>query len=300
MSTNRNSKPIHVGLVANEPIWLAGMVSVFDSAPENGLPEMVPVTGTLQELLSGPAIEYLMLDLHSSSAAVEMLGFIRRTRPDLRILVIGPEGNDELVLDSIIAGARAYLDLTAGPEMVRTAISSVTEGSIWAPRRLLSKLIDRLLNGRDTSLTNRSPHLTAREGQVLDPRHFSQGVPPASLVPKLTSLVGQMVRAFSQYRFRGVKTCSICEALGLTSPGPVWSQENLIVPGSGEVYAAPGGIVHYVEAHSYSPPERFVRAVLVCPDCDSPDYWRSLRNANSDIEPPVEAFLPLIVPPRIV
>jgi DNA-binding NarL/FixJ family response regulator len=168
MSTNRNSKPIHVGLVANEPIWLAGMVSVFDSAPENGLPEMVPVTGTLQELLSGPAIEYLLLDLHSSSAAVEMLGFIRRTRPDLRILVIGPEGNDELVLDSIIAGARAYLDLTAGPEMVRTAISSVTEGSIWAPRRLLSKLIDRLLNGRDTSLTNRSPHLTAREGQVLE------------------------------------------------------------------------------------------------------------------------------------
>jgi DNA-binding NarL/FixJ family response regulator len=149
-----------VGLVADEPIWLAGMVSVFDSAPENGLPEMVPVTGTLQELLSGAAIEYLLLDLHSSSAAVEMLGFIRRTRPDLRILVIGPEGNDELVLDSIIAGARAYLDLTAGPEMVRTAISSVTEGSIWAPRRLLSKLIDRLLNGRDTSLTNRSPHLT--------------------------------------------------------------------------------------------------------------------------------------------
>jgi hypothetical protein len=137
-------------------------------------------------------------------------------------------------------------------------------------------------------------------GWLEHPRHFSQGVPPASLVPKLTSLVGQMVRAFPQYRFRGVKTCSICEALGLTSPGPVWSQENLIVPGSGEVYAAPGGIVHYVEAHSYSPPERFVRAVLVCPDCDSPDYWRSLRNANSDIEPPVEAFLPLIVPPRIV
>ena len=48
-------------------------------------------------------------------------------------------------MNAIIAGARAYLDLRAGPEMVRKAIEAVTEGSIWAPRRVLSKLIDRLL-----------------------------------------------------------------------------------------------------------------------------------------------------------
>jgi DNA-binding NarL/FixJ family response regulator len=45
---------------------------------------------------------------------------------------------------------------------------TVTAGSIWAPRRLLSKLIDRLLKGPDTSLTNASPHLTDREHQVLE------------------------------------------------------------------------------------------------------------------------------------
>jgi hypothetical protein len=107
-----------------------------------------------------------------------------------------------------------------------------------------------------------------------------------------------MVRAFPHYRFRGGKTCSICEALGLTSPGPIWSQENLIIPGSGEVYVAPGGVVHYIEAHSYLPPEPFIRAALACPDCDSPEYLRSLRNANSGQEPPVEAFKPLTVRPR--
>ena len=40
-------------------------------------------------------------------------------------------------------------------------------GSIWAPRKLLSKLIDRLLSGDDASLTNPRPHLTTREDQVL-------------------------------------------------------------------------------------------------------------------------------------
>jgi DNA-binding NarL/FixJ family response regulator len=51
---------------------------------------------------------------------------------------------------------------------VRTAIEVVTSGSIWAPRRLLSKLIDRLLKVPDSSLTNGNPHLTGRERQVLD------------------------------------------------------------------------------------------------------------------------------------
>ncbi len=47
-------------------------------------------------------------------AAIDSL---RRARPDIRLIVIGPEGDDELVMNSIIAGARAYLDPTAGPEI---------------------------------------------------------------------------------------------------------------------------------------------------------------------------------------
>jgi len=82
--------------------------------------------------------------------------------------VIGPEANESLVLDSIIAGARAYLDFSASPRMVRQALDVVISGSIWAPRRLLSKLIDRLLSTSDSSPTNSSPHLTARERQVLE------------------------------------------------------------------------------------------------------------------------------------
>jgi DNA-binding NarL/FixJ family response regulator len=119
-------------------------------------------------LLERPTLEYLLLDLHSSTDGIEVLDAVRRVRPSIRLIVIGPEGNDELVLESIVAGARAYLDLTADADAVRDAIETVTAGSIWAPRRLLSKLIDRLLKGPDTSLTNGSPHLTDREHQVLE------------------------------------------------------------------------------------------------------------------------------------
>jgi len=168
MPSTRRPKPTYVGLIADEPIWLAGLVGIFESNSEDGAPELIPVTGDLQELLSSATIEYLVFDMHAHSGGVETLDLIRRIRPDLRVIVVGPEGNDELVLDAIIAGARAYLDLSAGPQLVRTAIQAVNAGSIWAPRRLLSKLIDRLLNDRDTSLTRAKRHVTAREQQVLE------------------------------------------------------------------------------------------------------------------------------------
>jgi DNA-binding NarL/FixJ family response regulator len=72
------------------------------------------------------------------------------------------------VMELIMAGARAYLDLKASPRIVRQAVDVVVSGSIWAPRRLLSALIDRAPGSSDTSLTNAPPRLTERERQVLE------------------------------------------------------------------------------------------------------------------------------------
>ncbi|MGB6690902.1 MAG: response regulator transcription factor [Terracidiphilus sp.] len=168
MSAIHNPKPIQVGLVAGEPIRLEGLISIFETLSKDDQARLLPAPGSLEELLARRFLQYLVFDMNSSSGGIETLEHIRHTRPDLRVIVIGPEGNDELVLDCIIAGARAYLDVTAEPHGVHVAINAVTEGSIWAPRRLLSKLIDRLLTKHDTSLTNENPHLTERERQVLE------------------------------------------------------------------------------------------------------------------------------------
>jgi DNA-binding NarL/FixJ family response regulator len=167
MSKSSKSDLIRIGVVAVEPIRLAGLTSIFDLPAEQGQPQLLPVVGTLPDLLADQSLGYLVFDLHASLGGLEALEAIRRLRPILRLIVIGPEGDEELVLSSIVAGARAYLDLTADPEVVRRAVNVVTSGSIWAPRRLLSRLIDRLLNISDDSLTNADPLLTAREQQVL-------------------------------------------------------------------------------------------------------------------------------------
>ena len=148
MSSSRKPEPVRVGLVTGEPIRMEGITSVFEELPGEGSPLLLPVFGSMPELLATAALKYMVVDMNSASYDLATLESIRRARPDLRLIVIGPEGNDELVMDAIIAGARAYLDSTAGPQMVRQAIEVVLTGSIWAPRRLLSKLIDRLLASR--------------------------------------------------------------------------------------------------------------------------------------------------------
>ena len=168
MATVETLQPIRVGLVAGEPIRLEGLALVFEREPTPGQPPVVPVRGSLQDLLDDFNIGFLVLDLISAHGSLEILEKIRRARPTLRLIVIGPDGNEDFVMDSIIAGARAYLGLSAGPDEVHEALDIVIEGSIWAPRRTLSKLIDRLLSEADISLGVSAPHLTAREYQVLE------------------------------------------------------------------------------------------------------------------------------------
>lgn len=163
--------PIRIGLVADEPIRVAGLASIFELPAEPGKPQFIPIIGNAAELLSERhAPDYMVIDLNSSGG-FDALETIRRGRPEIRLIVIGPQGDDELVMNSIVAGARAYLDPSAGPEVVRHAIEVVTDGSIWAPRHLLSKLIDRLIERLvktpDTGLAP-SPTLTTRERQVLE------------------------------------------------------------------------------------------------------------------------------------
>jgi DNA-binding NarL/FixJ family response regulator len=167
MSAIHNSVPIRVGVVASEPMRLEGLTSIFDSYPKVGELPLTPIVGTLEEHLEDPSIEFLVIDWSSSTKRLGVLEGLRRKRPNLRMVVIGPDSSDEIIMDSIIAGARAYLDLGAGPRMVREALEVVIAGSIWAPRKLLSKLIDRLLSGEDANHNHPRPHLTTREDQVL-------------------------------------------------------------------------------------------------------------------------------------
>jgi DNA-binding NarL/FixJ family response regulator len=166
-SKSADPGPIFIGIPEVEPIRVAGLVSIFDLPAQPGRAPMLPVVDSLKELLADSKIGYIVVDLHSSSGGIRTLEEVRSARPDVRLIVIGPEGDDELVMRAILAGARAYLAPSAGPDTLRKAIHEVTSGSIWASRRLLCQLIDRLLIAQTAEPASVIPQLTPREEQVL-------------------------------------------------------------------------------------------------------------------------------------
>ena len=108
--------PITVGIVATEPMRLAGLSSAFD-----GHPSILTSVGDLETLLADTAMHYLILDVSESQNWMELQFMVKRVRPDIQQLVLGPIGSDDVILRSITAGARGYLDVSSGPFAVRLA-----------------------------------------------------------------------------------------------------------------------------------------------------------------------------------
>ena len=68
MSQTYSLEPIQIGLVSDQPIRLEGLVSIFELPATEGNAPLVPITGTLQEMLNRPELGYLVVDMHASPA----------------------------------------------------------------------------------------------------------------------------------------------------------------------------------------------------------------------------------------
>jgi hypothetical protein len=63
----------------------------------------------------------------------------------------------------------------------------------------------------------------------------------------------------------GLHPCDFCPPDPSTEWGRLESSANYFVPGMGTIYAIPGMIRHYIDAHRYLPPDEFRDAVANCP-----------------------------------
>jgi DNA-binding NarL/FixJ family response regulator len=152
-----------VGLVSTEPIRLMGLISVFEDHPSIQIH-----LGAIETLLEDRSLRYLILDVGFDHLQPAVQAKVSKLRPDMRQILLGPAGDEELMLQSITAGGRAYVDSTCGPLAVRQAVESVIQGCIWAPRRVLTKVIDRLLSQEPVVALLPVPTFSPREQQVLD------------------------------------------------------------------------------------------------------------------------------------
>lgn len=164
MSTNA---PARIGLVASDPLRLVGMEAIL--AELSGM-EAVPLE--LDHIGTTPDLAVLMLEARSGGENLQdLIGKLRRDYPQLRIVVVG-EGLDPLLIEQVIgAGAKGYLAETASEAEIRMALEVVLDGSVWAPRKIMAKLLEGGSAAGATTATGADrieKRMTAREREVLE------------------------------------------------------------------------------------------------------------------------------------
>lgn len=156
-------KPIHIAVVESDPLRFIGFRSLFDDQTEFELHAY-----TLAELGSRQDVDLVLLGSRNGQNLFDTMAGMKAARPDLRIIVTGSGADDETILKAVAAGAKGYVDEAAKPEEFIQAIRIVDQGSVWAPRRVLSMFIERVTQSPGRIFPAGRVAFTDREKEVLE------------------------------------------------------------------------------------------------------------------------------------
>lgn len=159
--TSKSPSRVRVALLEPEPVRVQGFVALFQDHPHIEFHVV-----ELAQLVADREFRLALVGLHGDHFPLPLVGTIHGLRPDVKLIVMGPEADDETILQAISSGAKAYLEANATPQQVEQAIEIVSQGSIWAPRRVLSLFVDRATRPSRTAIPS-SVQFTIRETEVL-------------------------------------------------------------------------------------------------------------------------------------
>jgi len=161
MKEKPSQEPLRLGLVATDPLRILGLQTIF---PEGGPVAIVPLS--VPGALDASGVSLILIDAACTEHIFELLATFRRTRPHLRLIVLGLEEDHDYIQRIIGAGAKGYLAHTAKESEIRLAIEVVQDGSAWAPRKVLARLLEVSSEAKRRE-DAKEPKFTERERQVL-------------------------------------------------------------------------------------------------------------------------------------
>jgi DNA-binding NarL/FixJ family response regulator len=158
----RPEKHLRMGLLATDPLRILGLQTIF---PEDGPVEVVPLS--IPGVLDDPGVSLILIDSTCTDHIFELLATFRRIRPQIKLIVLGLAEDHESIQRIIGAGAKGYLPHSAKESEIRLAIEIVQDGSVWAPRKVLARLLESSEEEAVRAKVAEEPKFTEREGEVL-------------------------------------------------------------------------------------------------------------------------------------
>jgi DNA-binding NarL/FixJ family response regulator len=145
------------------PLQLVGFRAVFDAELDFEL-----ISASLPEAGTQQNIDLVLLGEHSNQNLFDMMASLKATHPQLRIIVTGSGLGEETILKAIASGAKGYVDSAAPAADFTQAIRVVSQGSVWAPRHVLSVFIERMSSSAARTFPTGRATFTDREQEVLE------------------------------------------------------------------------------------------------------------------------------------
>ena len=164
MKVPASKKPnIRIAVVESDPLRVVGFRALLESEPDLEL-----FSASLPELAKNDAVDIVLLGSRGGQNLFDVMAGLKAARPDLRILVTGSGADDETILKAVAAGAKGYVDEAASAAEFIQAIRIVHDGSVWAPRRVLSMFIERVTTHPGRIFPAGRVTFTDREKEVLE------------------------------------------------------------------------------------------------------------------------------------
>jgi DNA-binding NarL/FixJ family response regulator len=163
MKSNGEMRPkTRIGLLEFEPLRVAGLREILMARGDLSV-DSADITTAFRK----PEFDLILFLARRKAESYVLLGRLRTRHPHMKAIVVSAETDDESIMSAISAGAKGWLEEKATPEQILQAVDIVMGGSIWAPRRVLSKIVDRALGKAGAPLRSPCPHFTEREEEVL-------------------------------------------------------------------------------------------------------------------------------------
>lgn len=128
----------HVGVIAGDPLRSLGLIGILE--------EIQGVTAAaveLDEALHGDDFSAILVHLRAPvDSLIVSISRIRKAKPNVKLIVMGEMLPPEEVQAVIGAGAKGFVAETASISEIVMAVEVVLDGSIWAPRKVLARLIE--------------------------------------------------------------------------------------------------------------------------------------------------------------
>lgn len=196
---------IHIMLVDDHPLYRKGIAMTLQQM--NPLLDIVAEAGSLKEAKEkvdeSETLDLVLLDLNLPDGnGAELLGYLKKKKPETKVLVISVDLNPKHIVALIDEGINGFISKDVQAEELNEAINAIMLG-LGYYGKIIMTLVDEVATAADEDI---SKMLTQRELEVME--LCAQGMSAQDIAEKLClsrrTIEGHKSRIFEKMGFKNV------------------------------------------------------------------------------------------------